>query len=270
MTVARVIPTSIAPVVEQFELDGDLVVTIDRLGEVLREVEGGGGEPRQFAYELQRAGWLGSLRTRGAWEFLPAARAGAYGSGDRLIEFRAQHAVDPTWPGVLAMESAASVLGYAQRVPEREIVSLPPGVEPPKALAGDWRVVTLVLPAAGVTTVDRLPTWNLEGLIVGIATRPSAYQDMPGLGQWLPEAAGRVDAERLIGLLDAVPASARQRVAYLLAAGGNVEASAAVTGRYPPRTVAWFGQRRAGGTFDAATQVNVTALHRFLAVGIGA
>lgn len=270
MTVARVIPTSMAPVVEQLELDGDLVVTTDRLVEVLREV-GGGGEPRQLAYELQRAGWLGSLRTRGAWEFLPAARGGAYGSGDRLIEFRAQHAVDPAWPGVLAMESAASVLGYAQRVPEREVVALPPGVEPPKALAGDWRVVTLGLPAAGIATVDRLPTWNLEGLIVGIATRPSSYQDMPGLGQWLPEAAGRVDSERLIGLLDAVSSSsARQRAAYLLAAGGNVEARAAVIGHYPPRAVAWFGQRRAGGIFDAATQVNDTALHRFLAVGTGA
>lgn len=266
---ARVIPTSMAPVVEQLELDGDLVVTADRLVEALRVVEGG-AEPRQLAYELQRAGWLGSLRTRGAWEFLPAARGGAYGSGDRLIEFRAQHAVDPAWPGVLAMESAASVLGHAQRVPEREVVALPPGVVPPKALAGDWRVVTLMLPAAGIATVDCLPTWNLEGLIVGIATRPSAYQDMPGLGQWLPDTVGRVDVERLLGLLDTVPSSARQRAAYLLAAGGNVEARAAVIGHYPPRAVAWFGQRRVGGVFDAATQVNDTALHRFLAVGTGA
>lgn len=168
---ARTIPTAVASVIEKLELDGDLVVSADRLAEVLHGT-GGDDDPRRLAYELQRAGWLGSLRTRGAWEFLPAARGRAFGSGDRLIEFRAQHTVDPSWPGVLAMESAATVLGLAQRVPEREVVALPGGIDLPKALAGDWRVVTLVLSAEGVATVERLPTWNLEGLLVGIAVRP--------------------------------------------------------------------------------------------------
>lgn len=266
---ARAIPASIAPVIEQLELDGDLVVSADRLAEVLHATDGD-DNPRQLAYELQRAGWLGSLRTRGAWEFLPAARGGALGSGDRLIEFRAQHTVDPSWPGVLAMESAAAVLGLAQRVPEREVVALPRGVDLPKALAGDWRVVTLMLPAEGIATVERLPTWNLEGLLVGIAVRPSAYRDMAGLGQWLPEAAGRVDTDALVRLLDALPSAARQRAAYLLAVSGNSEASAEVIGRFPPRGVAWLGPRQAGGAFDAATQVSDTSLHRFLAVGTGA
>lgn len=266
---ARAIPTSMAPVIAQLELDGDLVVSADQLAEVLRAT-GRGDDPRQLAYELQRAGWLGSLRTRGAWEFLPAARGGAYGSGDRLIEFRAQHAVDASWPGALAMESAASVLGLAQRVPEREVVALPHGVELPKALAGDWRVVTLVLPEEGIATVDRLPTWNLEGLLVGIAVRPSAYRDMPGLGQWLPEVAGRVDTDVIVRLLDTLPSSAKQRAAYLLAVSGNSEAGTEVIGRFPPRGVAWLGPRQAGGVFDAATQVSDTSLYRFLTVGTGA
>lgn len=269
MTVTRSIPTAIAPVIEQLELDGDVIVTIDRLAEVLRAA-GGDDEPRQLAYELQRAGWLGSLRTRGAWEFLPAARGGAISSGDRLLEFRAQHEVDPAWPGVLAMESAAAVLGLAQRLPEREVVSLPSHVEPPKAFAGEWRVVTLVLPGDGCTTVDRLPTWNLEGLIAGIAGRPAAYRNLPGLGQWLPDAAARVDPQRLIPLLDGLPTTATQRAAYLLAAGGNADGSAAVLARFPPRGVAWIGPRRSGGRFDPATQVSDTVLHRYLAVGTGA
>jgi hypothetical protein len=267
--VARAIPTSMATVIEQLELDGDSVVSADRLAEVLRAI-GRGDDPRRLAYELQRAGWLGSLRTRGAWEFLPAARGGAFGSGDRLIEFRAQHAVDASWPGVLAMESAASVLGLAQRAPEREVVALPPGALLPKALAGDWRVVTLVLPAEGIAAVDRLQTWNLEGLLVGIAVRPSAYRDMPGLGQWLPETAGRVDTDVIVSLLATLPSPARQRAAYLLAVGGNAEASAEVIGRFPPNGVAWLGPRQAGGVFDAATQVSDTSLYRFLAVGSGA
>jgi len=267
--VARTISASLAPVIEQLELHGDLVMSTDRLAKVLQSM-GNDDEPRRLAYELQRAGWLGSLRTRGAWEFLPGARGGAYGSGDRFIEFRAQHLVDSTWPGVLAMESAASVLGLAQRIPEREVLALPPEVELPKALVGNWRVVSLALPHQSGTTVDRLPTWNLEGLIVGIATRPSAYRDMPGLGQWLPLATGRIDLDRLVGLLEASPSSATQRVAYLLAAGGNLEASSAILSVYPPSGVAWLGPRRAGGHFDSATQVNDTALFRFLAVGTGA
>lgn len=266
---ARTIPTSLAPVVEQLELDGDVVVTVGRLAEVSAEV-GRDAAPRALGYELQRAGWLGSLRTRGAWEFLPAARGGAYSAGDRFIEFRAQRAVDPAWPGVLAMESAASVLGFARRIPEREVVALPPGDEAPKALSREWRVVTLALPAAGLTTVDHLPSWNAEGLLAGIAIRPSAYRDIPGLGQWLPEAVAGIDLRRLIELLEHAPASTHQRAAYLLGIGGDSAARDAVIRRYPPRTVAWFGPRHAGGTFDATTKVNDTALRRYLTAGAGA
>ncbi|MGF2944352.1 hypothetical protein, partial [Mycobacterium sp. Lab-001] len=85
MTVARVIPRSVADVVEQLELDGDLVVTSGRLAAVMRQVglDGDEAATQRLAYELQRGGWLGKLRTRHAWEFLPGARGGAYGSGDR-------------------------------------------------------------------------------------------------------------------------------------------------------------------------------------------
>jgi len=121
---------------------------------------------------------------------------------NRYIEFRAQRSVDPTWSGVLAMESAASVLGLAQRLPTREVVALPPNAPFPKALAGEWRYVRVELPEAGLTTVNGLPSWTLEGLIVGIAARPSAYKDVGGLGQWLPEAAADADVHTIITLLE--------------------------------------------------------------------
>ncbi|MEA4944289.1 MAG: hypothetical protein VB080_07610, partial [Propionicimonas sp.] len=59
----------VADIIEQFELDGDTIVTVDRLASVMDEV-GATGSPRMLAYELQRGGWLGTLRSRGAWEFL--------------------------------------------------------------------------------------------------------------------------------------------------------------------------------------------------------
>lgn len=265
----RTISPSFASVIEQLELDGDRIVSVDRLAEVLREV-GLGGDPRQLAYDLQRAEWLGSLRTRGAWEFLPAARGGAYSSGDRFIEFRAQIVVNRTWPGLLAMESAASILGLAQRIPEREVLALPPGVAPPKAFAGEWRIISLRLPEMAMTSIDGLPTWNLEGLLAGIAARPSGYRDAPGLGQWLSEGVSRIDVEMLLPILERLSMAALQRAAYLLRVGGNQRASDEVLREHPPSGVAWFGPRGPGGSYDAETRVNDTVLHRFLTVGAGA
>ncbi|MGV9797978.1 type IV toxin-antitoxin system AbiEi family antitoxin [Mycobacterium sp. NPDC003449] len=272
MTVARTIPPSIAGVVEQLELDGGLVVTVDRLAAAMRDADLEVDEPDipRFAYELQRDGWLGRLRTKYAWEFLPGARAGAYGSGDRFIEFRAQHAVHPTWRGVLAMESAGSVLGVAQRLPDKEVVALPADERFPKALVGEWRYVRVELPERGLTTVDGLPSWNLEGLVVGIAARPAAYKDVAGLGQWLPEASLRVDVGTVIALLVAMNSATSQRAAYLLGAAGNQDARAAILDAYPAAETVWLGPRTAGeGVFDAKTKVNDTLLHTYLSVGTG-
>lgn len=266
---ARAISSSLAPIVEQLELDGDVIVTPSRIAEVSHHT-GATANARTIAYELQRAGWLGSLRTRGAWEFLPGARGGAYSSGDRFLEFRAQKHIEPNWPGVLAMESAASLLGLAQRLPEREVVSLPAGVDLPKALVGEWRRTSVLMPPVGCTTVDQLPVWNREGLITGIAASPAAYRDLPGLGQWLSDGVQQVETRTLVTLLQDFPRTVSQRVAYLLVVGGNVAASSDILDVYPPKEVAWFGKRTTGGKFDRHTRVHDTALQPYLTVGFGA
>lgn len=268
MTVARVITRSVADVVEHLELDGDIVVTVDRLMSVMRQMEMR-GDPRRLAYELQRDGWLGRLRTRHAWEFLPGARGGPYSSGDRFIEFRAQLSVDPSWPGVLAMESAASVLGLAQRIPEKEIVALPEGEPFPKALTGDWRHVHIHIPEEGVSTINGLPTWDREGLIVGIAVRPSSYKDVAGLGQWLSDSAFDADITKIIHLLEPMGDAIRQRAAYLLSAAASGGAEDIIAA-YPPTETAWLGPRQAGGYYEPLTRVNDTLLHPYLSIGSGA
>ncbi|QZA16083.1 type IV toxin-antitoxin system AbiEi family antitoxin [Mycobacterium malmoense] len=269
---ARVISRSVSGIVEQLELESDLVVTLARLSAVMRQtgLDGDEAVARRLAYELQRDGWLGQLRTRHAWEFLPGARGGAYGSGDRFIEFRAQRAVDSGWRGVLAMETAASMLGLAQRLPEQEVVALPAEQAFPKALVGDWRYVRIKLPGVGLTTLNGLPSWNVDGLIVGIAVRPSAYQDVAGLGQWLPDAVTDVDVDTVIRLLNTTSRATAQRTAYLLGAAGNDDARAAIVANYPATETAWLGPRVAGaGVFNAETKVNDTLLHRYLTVGTG-
>ena len=181
MTVARRIQRAVADVVEQLELDGDLLITVDRLATAMRHagLEGTESDVRRLAYELQRAGWLGRLRTRHVWEFPPGARGGAYDAGDRFIEFRALRAADPKWRGVLAMESAASVLGLAQRLPEQEVVALPDEQPFPKSLVGAWRYVRIELPDPGLTTINELASWNLEGLGWSVLPRASATRNIP-------------------------------------------------------------------------------------------
>ena len=269
MTV-RSIPKTLAPVLEELELDQPRVVLLADLEGILGrlgEADATDSAP-DVAYELQRRGWLGRLRTQGAWEFYPASRAGAIGSGDRFIELRAFRRRDPAWPGALAMESAASVLGLAQRLPDREVLALPQDERPPAALS-HWRLVRLTLPEAGMTVVDDLPTWNLEGLLAGIALRPSGYRDLAGLGQWLVTATAHIDAGRLIACLEDSPAAARQRAAYLVEAAGRREMVEAILPKQPLRP-AWFGDRRPGGRFDPVTMVNDTGLAPYLSGGAGA
>ncbi len=266
---ARAIQRSKAVAVEQLELEGALVVTITDLAEILRR-EHITESARNVAYHLQREGWLGPLRTRHAWEFLPGARAGAIGSGDRFIEFRAKLAVDPTWSGVLAMESAATLHLLAQRIPESEVVALPEGVLFPKAFVGDWRYVHLDLGPAATESINGLPTWTTEALLAGIAARPASYQDIPGLVQWLPEAVTRVSVEKLIDLLTPMNSASRQRLAYLLSAGGSTAKCEAILEKFPPVQPTWIGPRIKGGRFDPVSMVNDTLLHQFSTSGTGA
>lgn len=264
----RVITRPVADVIEQLELDGDTIVTVDRLASVMDEV-GATGSPRMLAYELQRGGWLGTLRSRGAWEFLPAARAGAYSSGDRFLEFRAQHELRPEWPGVLAMESAASLLGLAQRISDREVIALPDDAAFPKAMSGQWRCVRIEIPDEGIIVIDDLPTWDREGLLVGIGIRPSGYKDIAGLGQWLSARPFDVDTDKVLRLLASASAAARQRTAYLLRVSGDREAAQEIIDRDPPTETAWIGPRRQGGRYDPVTRVSDTRLHPYLSVGGG-
>lgn len=266
---ARTISRSQADLIEELELDGAVVVTVERIATLVAQL-GWKTDPRQAAYELQRAGWLGKLRTQHVWEFLPASRGGAYGAGDRFIEFRAQKALDPDWPGLLAMESAASVLGLAQRVPEKEVVALPKDQRFPKALDGQWRCVRLALPDVATTGVNGLPSWTLEGLLVGVAARPSGYADTPGLAQWVSDDRYQPDIDTIIRLLEPFASPVRQRAAYLLGCSGNSEAQQTVIAAYPPTETAWLGPRQSGGRYDPASKVSDTLLHPYLDGGSGA
>lgn len=254
VNVSRPIPSRLAPILEALELDQPRVVTSEGLAR-LASTQGIDIDGLQLAYELRRLGWLIGLRTKGAWEFAPGARAGRYGAGDRHIELRAALAVDPEFPGALAMESAAVALGLAGRVPDREVLWVPPGRRVPKSF-GDWRVLRLAVRTDGIETLDDVPTWRVETLLLGMALRPEGFHDWPNVGEWLDRAVSQVDGDSITRALTDAPRSAWQRASYLLAMGGNEPAGFEVIEQAPPgRGPAYLGPRQREGRFDRRFEI---------------
>lgn len=261
----RSVPTRFAGVLEALELEQPRVVTADQL-DTLARAERLALPGAALGYQLRRLGWLLPLRTRGAWEFAPAARAGRYPAGDRHVELRAVLATDPTFPGVLAMESSAVLLGLAGHVPEREVLAAPPGFRVSKALR-DWRIVRLQLPGYPAASIKGLPVWRVEALLAGMATRPDGYRDWGNVASWLPRAVQRADPDAVAGFLVGAPRAARQRAGYLLAIGGRVDDGLALLDHpAPDRAPVYLGPRNEPGRFDARFGV----VDSVLAAGIDA
>ena len=123
--------TSTAAVLEELELRQPRIVTAELMDEVLNLT--GSDIGRTSAIErLVREGWLVPLRIRGAWEFVPAARAGRYPSADPWIELRAHLARHPDAPVAVAFASAVWALGYSSHQPTRLSIAHRSGWRPPR------------------------------------------------------------------------------------------------------------------------------------------
>ncbi len=251
---SRSVPSRLAGVVEVLELEQPRVVTVADLDGLGRS-SGLSMSGAALGYGLRRLGWLLPLRTRGVWEFAPAARAGRYSAGDRHIELRAARAVDPRFPGVLAMESAAVLLGLAGHVPEREVLAVPPGYRVSKALR-DWRVIGLSLPGDPTQEAEGLPVWRVEALLAGMAVRPDGYGDWRNVAQWLPRAVGQASAAEVASFLDGASRAGWRRAGYLFARGGRSDIGIELIEHAPPgRGPVYLGPRDRPGRFDVRSEV---------------
>lgn len=229
MTV-RSVPAGFAPLLELLELEQPRVVTTAQIGDFAQEA-GLGIPVAVVVRRLRERGWLLPLATKGVWEFAPAARAGAIGSGDPLIELRAILARDPEAPFTVAAESAAYLLGLASRRPEAESVAAPQGVRVPTGLFGYH--VARWSPVVTPVRRDGLPTWSVETLLAFMATRPSGYHDWPNVGEWLKQAVSSARIDNLSHELDRRSAGSWARAAYLLDSGGAIEVAHELKARAP-------------------------------------
>jgi hypothetical protein len=215
-TTTRTITRSLAPLLQSLELEQPRVLT---RGDLERLARGSGvaWPVPSIVQRLREQGWLLDLRTRGAWEYAPAARAGAYGSGDPFIELRATLRRDPGSAFAVAADSAAYLLGHSSRRPARDVVALSPGTTAPPALRR-YRLVRW-RPATGMTLRDDLPVWPATTLVAFMGTRPALFRDWPNVGEWLRAAAADVVIDDLGAELAGRPRSAWARACYLLHRG---------------------------------------------------
>ncbi len=247
MTV-RTVPPTLAPVLELLELEQPRVVTTAQIGDLAQQA-GVGWPVDVVVRRLRERGWLLPLATKGVWEFAPAARAGAIGSGDPLIELRAVLARDPDAPYAVAAESAAYMLGLSARRPEPECASAPPDARSPKSLSAmrlvRWKPSTPLLGREG------LPVWAPVTLIAFMATRPAAYHDWPNAGDWLPRAVDDVGVDALARELEGRSTGSWARAGYLLhRAGAGERAAGLMTCAPRGKGPHYLGDRSVKGRYD--------------------
>ncbi len=236
---------SVAAIVEMLELEQPTVVTDATLARVIEEA-GSSLSVTRAAERLVREGWLLPLRTRRSWEFVPASRAGRFGSGDRLIELRALLAHRGDAPVAVAFNSAVWALGYSTHQPTTEVVAHRRGWRPPESLGDlrsvtyDWRLPTW--------DHDGLPTWTAATVVVAAADRPDVHGDWSNADEWLPETMRVATPEAVCAEAEGRPTAALVRLGYLAEWSGCHDIAARIEGMLPERLpVTYFGSRRRRG-----------------------
>ena len=207
----RKAPSGLAPLLRELELRNPSVVTKQLLADVI-DASGWNRSIRDAADRLVREGWLLPLRSREAWEFAPASRAGAIPSGDPWIELRALLAHRPDVPVAVAFASAVWALGYSTHQPDRETFAHSPTLRPPssldrmRAVSYEW-----VLP-----TWDKkgLPVWQPATTVVAAATRPNCQDDWSNADTWLPETMRATTPDEILAEAEGRGTAAISRLAY--------------------------------------------------------
>lgn len=248
-----------AAVLEQLELDQPLLVNREELDEA-RRATGSSTTTKYLIDELTAEGWLLPLRTRGYWEFAPAARAGAIDAGDPHIELRATLLKRPDLPVALAAESAAWLHSLSARSPNRHVIAALPGLRLPPALS-DYRVIRYEAKLDPEVKTG-LPLWQVPTLLVAMSHRPASYRDWPNVTEWLSQAADRATESDIRVELAGEPRSTWMRLAYLLDRGGQEDLAQRLETTAPPGQGPYYlgsrGRRgRHEGRYDVIDSVLV-------------
>lgn len=178
-------------------------------------------------------------------------------------------AYDPEAPFVLAIESAAVLLGLAQHLPASEVVACPPGVRLPKGLGGSGSCTSpLPRPQSSTVMVCRSGGWRRCWWGSQLA-RPGIRTSLVWRS-WLPDAGDRIDADLLTSCIEGAKPATTQRCIYLLGLAQRPNLAERLAKLYPPRTPVWFGTRKPGSRHDLVSKVIDADLAPLMSGGTGA
>lgn len=231
----RTIPRSLAPLLEQLELEAADLVTMARLDELVR-MAGIDTATRTVATRLRERGWLLPTGQRGVWEFAPAALAGPYSRSDTTRLLRSVLARKDIRCG-LTFQAAAWALGVADRSPtrvevaaadQREAARLPRGLN-----------VSVFDPRLPYRTAKGVPVLAPASVLAHLATSPTRVRSWASALEWLPDLAAEAPTDEVLAELVGRPATVSARLGYLLQ-GLRPDIADQISG---PSTKTWFGGR---------------------------
>lgn len=254
MAHSRSISPTLAPLLEELELERPKTVTLERIAD-LAEALDIRTPARIVAHRLAQKGWLLETQVAGVWEFAPADRAGAISDADPFLTLRALLARDDL-PVAIALGSALWLHNVADRSPYPHEVAIPSGLRVPRALQREYRVVRHQARLAQ-QEVNGLPVHRTATVLVHLAHRPSDVKSWAGVLDLLPDLLAVCEHEDIEVELAGRPHATRIRLAYLLQslAPGLIRDL-----NIMPAGKVWFGPRRPLRRHDARWNVADTLL----------
>ena len=209
---ARTISKAMADILQELELENESYITTGRIQE-LAEKYSIGSSPSLIAARLKKEGWLIATSQRGVWEFAPAAVAGSYSKNDPLMPIKSFMIANPDTSCYLCMQSAAWVLGVADRLPSHTEVAFPefPKKHLPIQILGYY-----YKPNIEIVIKKGVPSLAPESVLIHMTTKPSNVRSWDSAMEWLPDLIYETDKEAILKELNGRPNSVHQRTGYLL------------------------------------------------------
>lgn len=241
----RKVSAGVAGFLQELELRQPVVVTRALMQEVIAAA-GSPMDPGAATERLVREGWLLPLRTRDAWEFAPASRAGRISSGDRWLELRALLVHQPDAPVGVAFASAVWEFGFSMHPPSRSTLAHARGWRPPVAL-DDVTTVTYSwrLPTANI---DGLPVWQPATIVVAAADMPRWQLDWGNADTWLPETMRAAARQDIMIETESRALATRVRLGYFAEWSGRHDVAREVRSQLPEKLpVTYLGPRQPRG-----------------------
>lgn len=240
----REIPTHLAPVIEELELNQAFLVNMEDLRLIAKERSIDTGAAL-IAKRLRDRGWLLKTEWEGIWEFSPGAHAGAVSRGHPFRDILVARLAEPYLNLAVCLSSALWAHGLGDRLPERPEVAVPVGARTSEPLTRACRVVRFDH-RLSLELIRDAPVHKLTTVLVHLAAKPTQVRSWGALLDSLGDLVAAVmdeEASEPGGLdreLEGRPAAVRTRLAYLV---HGVAPSLADELDVASHGKVWFGRR---------------------------